>query len=95
MDAAERRLRARLASDMSWGRTGDRAARTAPARAAALERFERQAEDLAGHPLEPADRVLRAESLRKAYFARLAYASAKARRLKREAKDNGNGVVSP
>ena len=64
------RLRARIASETSWGQTLDRTARTAPARAALLAKFLEQAD---GDPV-------RAEHLRKAHFARLALKSAQARR---------------
>jgi hypothetical protein len=61
---------ARLASFTSWGNTENRTARTAPARRAFDNRF---LEEAGGDPL-------RADALRKAYFARLAYKSAAARR---------------
>jgi hypothetical protein len=67
---AERRLRGQLAAHTSWANTVDAAARTAPARAALDQKFLDQA---AGDPV-------RAEHLRKAYFARLALKSAQARR---------------
>ena len=51
---------------------------TAPARAAFLQRFERDVDP--DGTLPPAERARRAEMARKAYFARLAYRSAKARR---------------
>jgi hypothetical protein len=54
---------------------------TAKARAAFLASFERQA-DPEGR-LPAAERQRRAQQLRSAYFARLALASAKARRIKR------------
>jgi hypothetical protein len=56
---------------------------TAKARAAFLAAFERQA-DPEGR-LPAAERQRRAQQLRSAYFARLALASAKARRIKRGA----------
>lgn len=56
----------------SWANTEDRAARTAPARAALEQKFLDQA---AGDPV-------RAAHVRKAYFARLAMKSAQARRRK-------------
>lgn len=65
-----RTLRTRLAAYESWGRTPDRSARTANARNAFEDRFLAEAD---GDPL-------RAQSLRKAYFARLALKSAQARR---------------
>lgn len=65
-----RTLRARVAAHESWGRTTDRAARTANARKAFEDRFLEESD---GDPQ-------RAESLRRAYFARLALKSAQARR---------------
>ncbi|MGI9083987.1 MAG: hypothetical protein ACR2FE_01690 [Aeromicrobium sp.] len=61
---------ASMAAHVSWGNTPDRSARTAPARAALEQRFLDQA---AGDPL-------RAASLRKAYYKRLALKSVQARR---------------
>jgi hypothetical protein len=67
---AERRLASSVAAHESWANTTDRAARTAPARAALEAKFLAQAE---GDPQ-------RAENLPKAYFQRLALKSAQARR---------------
>lgn len=75
---SERTLRARIAAHESWAATPDPAARTAPARAAFLDSFERQADP--DGVLEPAERARRAAHLRSAHFARLALASALARR---------------
>jgi predicted HAD superfamily Cof-like phosphohydrolase len=66
----DRSLIGRIAAHESWANTPDRPARTAPARAALAAKFLDEAD---GDPL-------RAASLRKAYYARLALASAKARR---------------
>jgi hypothetical protein len=74
----QRSLRARLAVHESWARTDDAAARTAPARKAFLDRFEKQVDP--NGELPPAERTRRAEHARKAYFARLALKSAQARR---------------
>ncbi len=74
----ERALRARMAAHSSWAKTADPSARTAPARKAALDRFEREVDP--DGILPPAERARRAEHARKAYFTRLALASAKARR---------------
>jgi hypothetical protein len=79
---AEKSLRGQLAVHESWARTADRPARTAKARKAALDRFEKQV-DPEG-VLLPADRAIRAEHARKAYFTRLALQSAKVRRLRAE-----------
>jgi hypothetical protein len=75
---AERTQAAKIAAHESWARTEDRAARTAPARKAADDRFERQVDP--DGKLPPAERAQRAEHARKAYFARLALKSAQARR---------------
>ena len=83
MSPAERALRARLAAHASWARTTDPAARTAPARAAFLDRFDRQV-DPEG-VLASAERARRAEHARRAYFLALAAKAAQARRAKRRA----------
>lgn len=72
-----RSLNARAGALESWSRTADRTARTAAARQAFREKFERQV-DPEGI-LAPADRARRAEQARKAYYARLAAASVAAR----------------
>lgn len=75
---ADRSLIARLAAHESWANTADPSARTAPARRAMLNRFERQIDP--DGVLSPAERARRAGHARKAYFARLALRSAQARR---------------
>ncbi len=59
----------------------DETAHTAPTRAAFLARFEREVDP--GGVLEPSERARRAEHARKAYFLRLALASAHARAARR------------
>lgn len=76
----DRSLAARIAANESWANTSDRAARTAPARAALMQRFEREVDP--DGLLSPAERARRAEHKRKAYFQRLALKSAKARRAR-------------
>lgn len=71
----QRSLRARIAAHELHAKGGTN---TAPAREAFLARFERQV-DPEG-VLHPDERARRAEHARKAYFAKLALASAKARR---------------
>jgi len=66
----ERSLRARIAAHESWAHTEDRSARTANARKALEDKFLAEAD---GDPR-------RAQSLRRAYYARLALKSAQARR---------------
>src|SRR3712207_4452641 len=75
---ADRSLIARLAAHESWADTADPSARTAPARRALLDRFERQVDP--DGVLSSADRARRAGHARKAYFTRLALRSAQARR---------------
>ncbi|HSS25788.1 MAG TPA: hypothetical protein VLL82_15625 [Mycobacterium sp.] len=65
-----------MAAHESWGKTPDRAARTANARRAADERFLAQAD---GDPL-------RAESLRKAHYKRIQLKSIAARKAKAAAR---------
>jgi hypothetical protein len=74
---AERSLRARLAAYTQHGHRDPHEA-TAKARAAFLAKFEREADP--DGVLSPEERRRRAESLRRAHFARLALASVKARR---------------
>jgi len=71
-------LAGRLGAHVSWAQTEDRSARTAPARQAFLDRFERQVDP--DGVLSVQERGIRAEHARKAYFTRLALLSAKARR---------------
>jgi hypothetical protein len=68
--SSERKSIATEGAHMSWANTLDRTARTAPGRAAFNQRFLDAAD---GDPI-------RAEHLRKAYFARMSRLSAKARR---------------
>jgi hypothetical protein len=85
MDAQDRSLRARLAVHTSWANTLDPRSRTAKARAAANGRFEKQAREK--HPNATPDQIARiAEHLKKAHYAAMALASAKARRAKAAAK---------
>lgn len=74
----ERSLVASIAAHESWARTENRTARTAPARKAMLDKFEREIDP--DGTLLPAERAIRAEHARKAYFKRLALKSAQARR---------------
>jgi hypothetical protein len=75
---SERRLIASATAHESWGRTLDRAGRTATARAAFDRRFLEEAD---GDPQ-------RAESLRRAYFKQLAAQSVRARRQARKSGDD-------
>jgi hypothetical protein len=79
---AERSLRARLAAYALHAQHDPRET-TANGRAAFLARFDREVDPQG--LLEPDERRRRAEQARRAYFTRLALASAKARRAKRAA----------
>jgi hypothetical protein len=69
-DPNDRQLISRIAAEVSWANTTDRAARTAAARAGLNKKFL----DEAGGDF------VRAEHLRKAHFLKLALKSAQARR---------------
>ncbi len=66
----ERRLIAQISAHESWARTDDRSARTANARAGLKQKF---LDEAGGDPV-------RAEHLRKAFYARMALRSAQTRR---------------
>ena len=76
---------ARLAAHAQWAQTDDWSARTATARKAFMDRFDRQV-DPAG-TLAPADRARRAESAKRAYFLGLALKSARARAARKAGGD--------
>lgn len=78
MSSSTRALAGRIGAETSWSHTADRSKRTEPGRRAFMARFERQVDP--NNELSPQDRAVRAEHARKAYFARLALASANARR---------------
>ena len=78
LSPTERSIRAQIAAHESWAQTADRAARTANARKAALDKFEHEVDP--NNELSPAERAIRAEHLRKAHFKRLALKSAQSRR---------------
>jgi hypothetical protein len=92
MNPGERALRARIGAYAMHGRNDARET-TAKARAAFLARFERLADPEGRLPL--AERQRRAQKLRSAYFARLALASAKARRANRSAAKGGESPAGP
>lgn len=83
LSPAERVMRARIAANVRWAQCEDRTAATEPARRAAQSRWEREVDP--GGVLDPQERSKRAEFAKKAHMARMAYNSAKARRLRREA----------
>jgi hypothetical protein len=78
----EARLRARAAAYQSWAVTEDRAARTAPGRAARDANFIKLVDP--DGTLTDAELVKRVAAARRAYFSRLSLAAAHARRKRRE-----------
>ena len=76
----QRSLRGRIGAHVQWSRERDPSGRTAKARAAFLARFDREVDPNNELPAE--ERIRRAEHARQAYFARLAFASARARSKK-------------
>ncbi|PXY20300.1 hypothetical protein [Prauserella endophytica] len=79
---AQRTLRAQIASHSSWANTADRAARTAAARKAANDRFERHVDP--DGVLPPDIRAERAASARRAHMKSLALRSS-TKRARRKA----------
>lgn len=75
---SDRSLRARLAAHARWAKTPDRAAATAAARQANLDRFEKQV-DPTGE-MDPALRAKLADNAKSAHYTRMALASARARK---------------
>jgi len=78
VNAAQRKLRAQMGAHALWAKTEDRSAISAPGRAAADARFERQVREQFPHL--PDDEIAkRAASARKAFYAEIQLKSAKAR----------------
>ena len=77
LSPSERILRARLAAHALHSKV-DSTKHTEPARKAALERFEKQVDPEGILP--EAERLRRADQAKKAYFVKLAFLSARARR---------------
>jgi hypothetical protein len=79
----ERQLRGSIGGNISWGRTKDRSARTAPGRAAAEQRFVDMALEALGDDATDEQIQASAESFRKAHMRRIARLSVQARRQKK------------
>lgn len=80
---SQRALRARVAAHTRWSQTPDRAAATAPARQAQLDRFDKQVDP--DGTLPPKVRAVLAESAKKAFYTALALKSAQARGRRKKA----------
>lgn len=78
MTPAQRRLRAQMGANALWAKTEDRSAISAPGRAAADARFERQVREQFPN-LPEAEVIKRALNLRAAFYAGIQLKSAKAR----------------
>jgi hypothetical protein len=88
---AERRLVAQIASNLRWAREADRVAATDKMRRGFEERFFRLAREEAekqGVVLTQREIAIRAESLRKVHYQRMALKSAQARRKRVRRKED-------
>ena len=88
MASSERRLRARIGG-LALAAKKDPREYTAKARAAFLERFEREVDP--DGKLPPEERARRAEAARKAYMARLALRSVQRRKARDQQRRRGAG----
>jgi hypothetical protein len=70
----------RIAAEISWARTHDRAARTRPAREEFIRRFEKEVDPEGTLPAE--ERRQRAEHAKRAYMLQLAKRSAASRKAR-------------
>lgn len=77
----QRSLRASIAAHEMWAHCDNPTAHTAPARAAFMDRFEREVDP--DGVLTPEERARRAAHARKAHFAKLALRSSRARAARR------------
>jgi hypothetical protein len=93
LSPSERTQRAKIASNTSWVNTLDRTARSQPGRDAMAAKFVAECAAAIGQEnwdrLTPAQQAKRVANARSAYFQRLAFKSAKARRLRRGGVTNG------
>jgi len=89
-DARDRVAIAKIAANSQWAKVPDRTARTATARAAFLDRFEREVDP--DGLMSPADRAKAAENARKVHFQRLARRSAQARKRAKVATEEAEAA---
>ena len=81
MTPEQRRMRASIAAHTRWANTPDRAGAMAKAHRGLADKFEREADP--DGVLSPGERALRAESLRKAFYQRMALKSSQVRAKRR------------
>ena len=84
---ADRTVIAQIAAAERWGRTADRSAATAPARAGLRAKFAREVDP--NGVLDPAELERRVDHLVRAHMLRMSRAAAQARR----AKAGGRGAA--
>jgi hypothetical protein len=80
--AADRSLVAKIAAAERWGRTSDRAAATAPARAGLRDKFAREIDP--GGTLTPAELERRVDQLMHALMMKMSRRASESRRKARE-----------
>lgn len=85
LSPAERMLRAQMAAYARWKNCEDRRAATDPARRLSEGRWEREVDP--DGVLAPEERARRAEFAMKEHMVRMAFNSAKARRLRKQADE--------
>jgi hypothetical protein len=85
-DPQDRVRIAQIAADVSWGKTPDRLARTAPARKAFDDKF---LEQVPAEVTDPDARRAAAENLRRAHYRQLARRSAIVRKANAVLRKNG------
>jgi hypothetical protein len=88
---AQRHQRASQAAHAQWAKEPDPTARTAKARQAFLDRFEREVDPLG--ELDPSERARRASHARKSHMKRLSLASSRARAARK--KGGGADALTP
>lgn len=80
LNPEHRSIVAQIAAAERWGRTPDRTAATAPARAGLRAKFAREVDP--DNTLDPAERERRIDSLARAHMLRMSLAAKKARARK-------------
>lgn len=88
-DPESRKMVAQIAAAERWGRTADRSAATAPARAGLRARFAREVDP--DHKLEHVELERRVDSLMKAHMLRMTLAAKESRR--RKAREQSSEVA--
>lgn len=85
-------IRGRIAANQRWSQTPDRTEATEPARQAFMARFEAEVDP--DGTLDPELRAKLAENARKAYFQRMALASAKTRQANKRRRQQAAAAAT-